>query len=108
MKTMIACVVLCGLLWTVSGVSTAQPVSDTTPSPSERAVGAILLDFFLLRPLGLAGTAIGSAIYVVTLPVSLPTRSARHVARHMVIAPAQYTFVRPLGEVEGLTTETNP
>ncbi len=108
MKTMLVCLVMCGFLWSMSGTSAAQSASQTTPSPSERAAGAIVLDFFLLRPLGLLGTAIGSAIYVVTLPVSLPTRSAQHVAEQLVIAPAQYTFTRPLGQVDGLTTYSNP
>lgn len=65
-----------------------------------KSAGAILVDAFLLRPLGLAATVLGTAAFVVTLPFSLPTRSADDAAEVLVVKPAKYTFARPLGEVE--------
>ena len=66
------------------------------PNPA----GAMLLDGFLLRPLGLAATVLGTAAFIATLPFSLPTRSADDAAEVLVVKPATYTFVRPLGQVE--------
>ena len=66
------------------------------PNPA----GAMLLDGFLLRPLGLAATVLGTAAFIATLPFSLPTRSADAAAEVLVVKPAKYTFARPLGEVE--------
>ena len=64
------------------------------------AAGAMLVDAFLLRPLGLAATVLGTATFIVTLPFSLPTRSADDAAKVLVVTPAKYTFTRPLGEVD--------
>ena len=62
--------------------------------------GRMLADAFLLRPLGLAATVLGTATFLVTLPFSLPTRSADDAAKVLVVKPAAYTFARPLGEID--------
>ena len=76
----------------------ADKANETTEAPN--AAGAIVLDAFLLRPLGLVATVLGAATFVVTLPFSLPTRSADDAAKVLVVKPLEYTFARPLGEVE--------
>ena len=76
----------------------ADKANETTEAPN--AAGAMVLDALLLRPLGLAATVLGAATFVVTLPFSLPTRSADDAAEVLVVKPAEYTFARPLGEVE--------
>ena len=76
----------------------ADEANETLEAPD--AAGMMLLDAFLLRPLGLAATALGTAAFIVTLPFSLPTRSADDAAKALVVKPARYTFARPLGEVE--------
>ena len=76
----------------------ADKANETTEAPN--GAGAMVLDAFLLRPLGLAATVLGTATFLVTLPFSLPTRSADDAAKVLVIKPAEYTFARPLGEVE--------
>ena len=72
--------------------------NETLEAPD--AAGMMLMDAFLLRPLGLAATVLGTAAFIVTLPFSLPTRSADDAANVLVVKPATYTFARPLGEVE--------
>lgn len=76
----------------------ADEANETLEAPD--AAGMMLLDAFLLRPLGLAATALGTAAFIVTLPFSLPTRSADDAAKVLVVKPAKYTFARPLGQVE--------
>lgn len=78
------------------------PVTDETNETLEASnpAGMMLVDAFLLRPLGIAATIVGTATFLVTLPFSLPTRSADDAAKVLVVKPAQYTFTRPLGEVE--------
>ena len=76
----------------------ADEANETLEAPD--AAGTMLMDAFLLRPLGLAATVLGTAAFVVTLPFSLPTRSADDTAKALVVKPARYTFARPLGEVE--------
>ena len=76
----------------------ADEANDTLEAPD--SAGMMLMDAFLLRPLGLAATVLGTAAFIVTLPFSLPTRSADDAAKVLVVKPAAYTFARPLGEVE--------
>ena len=96
-------VILVVLLLTVQMAAAAQ---EAAGPPRERAqesrdtAGLILVDALVLRPLGLAATVLGAAAFVLTLPFSLPTRSAEKAAQALVVKPAEYTFGRPLGEVK--------
>ena len=60
----------------------------------------IIVDGLLLRPGGLVATVVGTAVFVVTLPFSIPTKSVNKAAQKLIVDPAKYTFVRPLGQVE--------
>ncbi len=57
----------------------------------------IVADGLIARPLGLAATAIGAAVFIATLPFSLPSGNAEEVGRVLVRDPAVYTFQRCLG-----------
>ena len=61
---------------------------------------AIIADGLLLRPAGIAATVLGTVVFVVTLPFSIPTRSVEKAAQKLIVDPARYTFVRPLGQIE--------
>jgi hypothetical protein len=62
------------------------------------SAGAIIGDLFLARPAGLIATAVGTAVFIVALPFSLPSCSVDKVAQALVVKPATFTFVRPLGQ----------
>ena len=66
----------------------------------EPTAEAILFDLVVLRPLGLAATALGVVAFVVALPFTLPTKSTKEVGQKLVADPVKYTFVRPLGHLE--------
>src|SRR5256712_4970375 len=61
---------------------------------------AMIADGLLLRPAGIAATVLGTVVFVVTLPFSIPTRSVDKAAQKLIVDPVRYTFVRPLGQVE--------
>jgi len=61
---------------------------------------AIIVDGLVLRPGGIVATVVGTAVFVVTLPFSLLTRSVDRAAQKLIVDPARYTFVRPLGQIE--------
>jgi hypothetical protein len=63
------------------------------PSGAEMAVDAVFA-----RPLGLVGTVAGSVLWLLTLPVTLPSNSTERAAKQMVAKPAEFTFKRPLGQ----------
>ena len=59
--------------------------------------GTMLADTVMVRPLTLVGTAVGAVTFVVTLPFSALGGNIGEAGRILVVDPAKYTFVRPLG-----------
>ena len=59
-------------------------------------------DVLLARPVCLAATIVGSAIFVVDLPVALLSKSTAKTAQTLVVKPAQATFTRPLGDFDNM------
>jgi len=74
--------------------------TSTARDGSDVSAEAILVDGFILRPAGVLATMVGSLAFVVTLPFSIPTRSVEKAAQKLVVEPAKYTFVRPMGQIE--------
>lgn len=54
-------------------------------------------DLLIARPLLLAATAVGTGIFLVSLPFSLLGGNAKEAANTLVVGPARQTFVRCLG-----------
>jgi len=63
------------------------------------SAGAVVSDLLVLRPLGFAGTVLGGAAFVVSLPVTLATHKVEPVEETLVERPFDYTFERPLGQM---------
>jgi hypothetical protein len=61
---------------------------------------AIIADGLLMRPGGIVATVLGTAVFVVTLPFSIPTRSVDKAAQKLIVDPVRFTFVRPLGQID--------
>jgi hypothetical protein len=55
-------------------------------------------DLFVFRPVTLASTIAGGALWLVGLPFTLPTKSQGKAFNVMVKTPYQWTFERPLAE----------
>jgi len=87
------------LLYATSLVHALESTS-TAKGGSDVSAEAILVDGFILKPAGVLATLVGSIAFVVTLPWSIPTRSVDKAAQKLVVDPAKYTFVRPLGQIE--------
>lgn len=63
----------------------------------------IAVDVLIVRPVCLVATIVGSAIFLVALPIAIATHSTRETCRKLVGLPARATFVRPLGDMSSLT-----
>jgi hypothetical protein len=50
------------------------------------------------RPLWFGATVVGGALFVVTLPITVLSKSVDKTAKTLVVKPAQATFRRPLGD----------
>lgn len=59
----------------------------------------ILVDFFVLRPLGIAAGLIGLGSAIVIAPTVVCTSSQDRVKRELIDKPFSYTFKRPLGDI---------
>lgn len=95
----------------VGSVRAAEPpapeatlVPESKPAPQERyrekAIdpAEMAVDGLLVRPLGVAATVVGSAIYLVVLPFAAISGDTKGPARSLVGAPAKFTFQRKLGD----------
>ncbi len=60
---------------------------------------AMIMDTLIGRPVGLAATVVGSVIFVLALPFSLLGGNTSDTARSLVVNPAKFTFVRPVGDI---------
>jgi hypothetical protein len=67
---------------------------EDRPSPE-----AMLVDGVVVRPLGLGATVVGIATWIVTLPFSLLGGNVGEATDTLIVAPAEFTFRRPLGEL---------
>jgi len=52
------------------------------------------LDILLARPIGVIAGIVGSAIFVVSLPFTIPAGGVRDAADIFIVRPFQFSFVR--------------
>lgn len=57
-------------------------------------------DLVMARPVGAAATVAGFALFVVSSPFSVLGGNSQEAWQSLVVAPASYTFQRPLGHFE--------
>lgn len=82
----------------------AAPVlaAGGTPGKAERpkqspSAEAMIMDGLILRPLGIAATAVGTGVFLATLPFTALGGNTGQAGRKLVADPAKYTFGRCLG-----------
>lgn len=77
---------------------------DDPDATRHQTAPAVLADLFLLRPTGLLMTLAGTGIFFATTPfmaiasIAPPHDAVERTAAALVVAPAAFTFMRPLGE----------
>jgi len=87
--TTVVCVLAMGLACTTN----AWAVRETDPA-------ATACDALVVRPVSLVATVVGAAVFVVSLPLAVPTKSVKSAADALVMTPARFTFKRQLGDFE--------
>jgi hypothetical protein len=96
MKKLISLFILLSVMC-CSAVAHSQSVEKTDP-------GFVLLDVLLYRPVGLVVTVIGTAMFVGVSPLTAlasipePHDAFAKVGKILILAPAAYTFIRPVGD----------
>ena len=71
---------------------------NANPAGSGKSAPAIVADVFICRPLGLLALIGGSALYVISLPCTIPADGTEEAKRTLIMYPYHYTFTRQLGE----------
>ena len=59
---------------------------------------AMAADFFVVRPLGIVASVLGTAVFIVSLPFSALGGNTKTACQKLVKDPAKFTFTRALGE----------
>jgi hypothetical protein len=96
MRKVLVIPALAAALFTAPAYAIDQEQVGREPTTNE-----VLADALVARPLGLVGTIIGAATWVVSLPFTLPSESSTRAADALVRKPARYTFLRPIGQMDG-------
>ena len=79
----------------------AAPASEDPFKPDTSPTGEqMALDLVIVRPLSLVGTVLGTVVFIVALPINAVTLNFADPARRLIVEPATYTFVRPLGDLD--------
>jgi hypothetical protein len=72
------------------------------PTDVDYTPAAVTADILIARPLCFVVTAIGTGLFVATLPITVLCGGAGASAKALVATPAKQTFVRKLGNLSGL------
>lgn len=90
-----------GVMLALSAITPVQAQDsvgyEETPAGSPSAA-AMTVDLIVARPLGFVVTVLGTAVFVAALPFAALAGNVGDPARKLVVEPAAFTFVRPLGE----------
>ena len=54
-----------------------------------------LLDLLIARPAGIGAGIVGTGIFIVTLPFTIPTKSVNKASKMFISAPFHFSFSRP-------------
>jgi hypothetical protein len=86
-------------------IASFMPISPVCASnidePFEGTAGAMAFDVILMRPVGLAATIVGTAVFIVSLPFSALGGNQEAAAEKLINEPFFFTFQRPLGQLNG-------
>jgi hypothetical protein len=77
-------------------LSTSTPAfASTSNSPTN-----VVVDVLVARPISLAMTVAGAALFVVSSPFAAASRSLKNTTQTLVAAPARDLFTRPVGDLQ--------
>lgn len=83
----------------ISTSVTTTALAETSVAQGDAANAPVAVDVLVLRPAGLLSLGVGVALFAVSAPIVLVTRPHEigRPFRQLVIRPAKYVWVDPLG-----------
>jgi hypothetical protein len=101
MRKSLALVAIAILVITTTGFqAVAQDMVMDMDMGGKGTAEAMIGDLVFMRPLGITATAVGAVLFVVSVPFSLTGMNTGESFERLVADPVEYTFSRPLGDVE--------
>ena len=80
--------------------ATVSPaLAQENEADSDITAASMIGDLFVLRPLGFAATILGTAFFLVTLPITAGVGNTEVAGERLVKEPGKFTFDRPLGKL---------
>jgi hypothetical protein len=76
-----------------AGIFAADPLLE-----EEITTENMVADAIIVRPLGVVATILGAGFFLISLPFSALGGNVKEAGQKLVVAPAKFTFQRPLGE----------
>ena len=73
--------------------------AETKPVDERPSAAMVIVDVMPMRVIGVAGTLLGSALFLVTFPFTAFS-GPNEALYALVVDPFRYTFVRPLGRFD--------
>lgn len=105
MKKYLLLSLLTCLFFTQQVQAKAYPASESTAKSSKYNPIFVPFDLLIFRPVSLAVTVAGTALFVAMSPITAlssiapPHDAFERVADVFIVVPATYTFLRPMGQV---------
>lgn len=91
---------LCALIAAITLFASIIPAQAASMHDEEPSSTAIVFDVLFTRPLGIVAAAVGTAVFIVGLPFTIPTRSVGMTADKLIADPIRFTFKRPVGDLD--------
>ena len=80
-------------------------ISTSVQAEEVPSGGEMMIDVILIRPLGVVSLALGSVLFVVSLPFTAISGSIKQSGKRLIVYPAKFTFTRKLGSFGGYSEE---
>jgi hypothetical protein len=82
----------------VTSVFASSSFAQAGMQKEEISTENMVADAVLVRPLGLVAIVLGAGLFIISLPFSALGKNVKEAGQKLVVAPAKFTFARPLGE----------
>ena len=90
-------VILMVVVFVITAVASSS-FAQATIQEEEISTENMVADALIVRPLGIIATILGAGLFVISLPFSALGKNVKEAGEKLVVAPAKFTFTRPLGE----------
>ena len=82
----------------VTTVTASSSFAQAAIQDDEISTENMVADALLVRPLGICAIILGTGLFIISLPFSALGGNVKEAGQKLVVAPAKFTFTRPLGE----------